>query len=73
MPSNLLLSTISIPISVCLSVHPKETLENARNRILIYSRLPNNRRVWNNRIGWMFPIKLMNVGYGIVVLGGNFQ
>ena len=40
---------------------------------LAYSRVPNNHRVWNNRIGWMFPIKLINVGYGIVVLGGNFQ
>ena len=41
-------------------------------KILPYSRVSNNRRVWNNRIGWMFPIKLINVGYGIVVLGGNF-
>ena len=31
-----------------------------------YSRVSNNRRVWNNRIGWMFPIKLINVGYGIM-------
>lgn len=38
-----------------------------------YSRVSNNRRVWNNHIGWMFPIKLINAGYGIVVLGGNFQ
>ena len=37
-----------------------------------YSRLPNNCRVWNNRIGWMFPIKFINVGCGIVVLSGNF-
>ena len=37
-----------------------------------YSRLPNNCRVWNNHIGWTFPIKLINVGYGIVILGGKF-
>ena len=41
--------------------------------ISLYSRISNNCRVWNNCIGWMFLIKLINVGYGIVASGGNFQ
>ena len=36
-----------------------------------YSRLSNNRRVWNNRIGWSFLSRKINVWYGITVLGGK--
>ena len=30
---------------------------------IAYSRVPNNCRVWNNRIGWTFIGELINVGY----------
>ena len=36
-----------------------------------YSRLSNKRRVWNNRIGWAFVSRKINVWYGITVLGGK--
>ena len=36
-----------------------------------YSRLSNNRRVWNKRIGWTFASRKINVWYGIIVLGGK--
>ena len=38
---------------------------------LIYSWVPSRRRVWNKRIGWIFPWKSINVGDGIIVLGGK--
>ena len=57
----------------CLKVAFSHKSWRFSNQSQKYSRVSNNRRVWNNRIGWMFPIKLINVGYGIVVLGGNFQ
>ena len=41
--------------------------------IIAYSRVPNRGRVWNNHIGWTFNLKIINVGYGINVLGGNFS
>ena len=34
---------------------------------MYYSSLPNNRAVWNNRPGWNFPTKLINVQGGIRV------
>ena len=39
---------------------------------LVYSWLPNRRRVWNNGIGWTFSLKLLSRGDGINVLGGKF-
>ena len=36
-----------------------------------YSTVSNNRRVWNNRIGWKFTSRKINVQYGITVLGGK--
>ena len=36
-----------------------------------YSSLPNTRRGWNKRIGWKFLVRLINIGYGINVLGGK--
>ena len=38
---------------------------------LDYSRVSNKRRVWNNRIGWTFASRKINVWYGIIVLGGK--
>ena len=38
-----------------------------------YSRVSNNRRVWNNRIRWTYAPAKLNVWYGIIVLGGKIQ
>ena len=46
-------------------------------RLLLAPSISNPKaapvRVWNNRIGRSFTIKLINAGYGITVLGGFFS
>ena len=37
-----------------------------------YFILSNNRRVWNNGIGWKYTFRSINVWYGIVEVVGNF-
>ena len=39
----------------------------------MYSSLANKRKAWNNSIGWTIVTKLINVGYGINILGGIFK
>ena len=39
---------------------------------ITYFSLSNNRTVWNNGIGWKLPGRKINVGYGIIILGGKF-
>ena len=46
--------------------------KNARKLGCTYFSLSNNRTVWNNGIGWKFPGRKINVGYGIIILGGKF-
>ena len=53
------------------SIDEKILAPPACEMFLAYSRVSNKRRVWNNRIGWTFISKKINVQYGITVLGGE--
>ena len=46
---------------------------STKSRKIYYPSLPNKRAVLNNRPGWNFPTKLINVQGGIIVQGGFFS